>query len=296
MSQALPAISPGTALAPVHGFPVSREWRDPRDLQVHRPQARRDVPYVPTDDAVVSAMLDLANVTDRDVFYDLGCGDGRIVHAAAKRGARAVGVDIDLQRIHECQENSKRLGLTRRATFLHKSFFDVDLSEATVVTLYLLPSINLKLRPKLLWELRPGARVVSNNFDMKEWPADATATMNYRTLYKWTIPAWVQGRWSCVVDESDGTGRGRRWRLGLRFDRHFQRMRGSAFVGGKEITLAEGRICGHQVSFTLWHAQHFLPAMHFIGHVRGSTLRGTCRTKSADGLDGPAMAWGGVRR
>ena len=275
---------------------VERDWRDPRELQIHRPQVRRDVPYVPTDDAVVGAMLDLAQVSDHDVLYDLGCGDGRIVHAAAKRGARAVGVDVDLQRIHECQENCKRMGLSRRASFLHKSFFDVDLSEATVVTLYLLPSINLKLRPKLLWDLRPGARVVSNNFDMKEWPPDATATMNYRILYKWTIPAWVQGRWNCVVDESHETRRGRRWRLGLNLARHFQRVRGSAFVSGQEITLMEGRICGDQISFTLWHPQHFLPAMHFIGHVHGNILRGTCRAKAADGLDGPAMAWGGVRR
>src|SRR5439155_20088951 len=152
-----------------------REAIDPRKFQVHRPQPKRDVPYVPTDDSVVAAMLDLANVGEGDLLYDLGCGDGRIVHAAAKRGASATGVDIDLQRIHECLENSKRLGMSRQVRFLNKSFFDVDLSDATVVMLYLLPSINIRLRPKLMWELRPGARILSNNFDMKEWTPDATA-------------------------------------------------------------------------------------------------------------------------
>lgn len=288
-----------TALSPPRGFGGERSWRDPRELldprrlQVHRAQAKRDVPYVPTDEAVVTAMLDLANVHENDVLYDLGCGDGRIVLAAAKRGARAVGVDIDLQRIHECQENCKRLGLSRRVNFLNKSFFDVDLSPASIVTLYLLPSINIKLRPKLLWELRPGARVVSNNFDMKEWPADATASFTSRVLYKWTVPAWVQGRWDCIVDD---TTKSRRWRMKLEVERHFQRMRGKARVGKNDISLTEGRISGDQISFTLWHAQHLIPAIHFVGRVQGNVLRGICRSKAADGLDGPAMAWGGMRR
>jgi precorrin-6B methylase 2 len=281
-----------TALSPPRGFAGERSWRDPRDFQIHRAQAKRDVPYVPTDDAVVTAMLDLANVHEGDVLYDLGCGDGRIVLAAAKRRARAVGMDIDLQRIHECQENARRLGMSRHVTFLNKSFFEVDLSAASVVTLYLLPSINIKLRPKLLWELRPGARVVSNNFDMKEWPPDATASFTSRVLYKWTVPAWVQGRWDCIVDDSTKC---RRWRMKLELERHFQRMRGKAHVGRNDINLTEGRISGDQISFTLWHAQHLIPAIHFVGRVQGNVLRGIARTKAADGLDGPTMAWGGMR-
>jgi precorrin-6B methylase 2 len=287
------AVFRTTALSPPRGFGGERPWRDPRELQVHRPQPKRDVPYVPTDEAAVNAMLDLANVHEGDVLYDLGCGDGRIVLAAAKRGARAVGVDIDLQRVHECRENCKRLGLSRRVTFLNKSFFDVDVSPASVVTLYLLPSINIKLRPKLLWELHPGARVVSNNFDMKDWPADATANFTSRVLYKWTVPAWVQGRWDCVVDDST---KPRRWRMKLELERHFQRLRGKARIGRHDISLTEGRISGDQISFTLWHAQYLIPAIHFVGRVQGSVLRGTCRSKAADGLDGAAMAWGGMRR
>src|SRR4051794_37495615 len=290
------STSPATPTA--RGFGGERPWRDlrealnPRSLQVHRPQPKRDVPYVPTDDSVVAAMLDLANVGEGDVLYDLGCGDGRIVHAAAKRGAKATGVDIDLQRIHESLENSKRLGMSQQVRFLNKSFFNIDLSDATVVTLYLLPSINIRLRPKLMWELRPGARIVSNNFDMREWTPDVVAAINHRVLYKWTVPAWVQGTWNCVVDDASG----KRWHLRLNLERHFQKVRGTAHVGRHDITLMDGRICGDQVSFTLWHAEHVRPALHFMGRMQGNTLRGTCRAKAGDGLDGPAIAWGGMRR
>src|SRR6188768_1774769 len=124
---------------------------DPRTLQLHRLQPQRDVPYVPTDDAVVAAMLKLGGVSADDVVYDLGCGDGRIVVAAGRLGARGVGVDIDLQRVHEACENVKRHGLSSRIKIIRESFFDIDLREASVVTLYLLPGINVKLRPKLLW-------------------------------------------------------------------------------------------------------------------------------------------------
>src|SRR5688572_18258782 len=147
---------------------------DPRSLQLHRLQPKRDVPYVPTDDAVVAAMLRLAEVGPDDVVYDLGCGDGRIVVAAARLGARAVGVDIDLQRVHEANDRVKRQRLSQQVKILRESFFDIDLREATVVMLYLLPGINVKLRPKLLWELPPGARIVSNNFEMGDWGPDST--------------------------------------------------------------------------------------------------------------------------
>ena len=181
---------------------------DPRTLQLHRLQPQRDVPYVPTDDAVVAAMLKLAAVTADDVVYDLGCGDGRIVVAAAKMGARGVGVDIDLQRVHEASDNVKRHGLGGRVRIIRESFFDLDLRDASVVMLYLLPGINVKLRPKLLWELRPGARIVSNNFEMGDWGPDATESIHHRTLYKWMVPAWVQGEWRCVLDGRAGAKRG----------------------------------------------------------------------------------------
>ncbi|MEA2736567.1 MAG: hypothetical protein QOE14_3018 [Humisphaera sp.] len=257
---------------------------DPRSLQLHRLQPRRDVPYVPTDDAVVAAMLKLAGVTENDLVYDLGCGDGRIVVAAAKLGARGVGVDIDLQRINEANDNIKRHGLSGRIKIVRESFFDIDLRDATVVMLYLLPGINVKLRPKLLWELKPGTRIVSNNFEMGDWGPDATESIHHRTLYKWIVPAWVQGDWRCVISGSP------RQHINLRLRRHYQVISGTARLGGREIVITDGRIRGDQLSFTLWHAEHVRPPVKFSASVAGNILRGDCRSN-----DDPPMAWGGIR-
>jgi SAM-dependent methyltransferase len=157
-------------------------------------QARLDVPYVPTPQPVVDKMLEMAAVTEKDVVYDLGCGDGRIVVTAARKfGARGVGVDIDPERIKESNANAKEAGVTDRVTFMRQDLFKIDLREATVVTLYLLPEINLKLRPKLFKELAPGTRIVSHDFDMGDWKPERTETVNDQgiehTLYYWTIPA-----------------------------------------------------------------------------------------------------------
>ena len=133
-----------------------------------------DVPYVPTPDDVVAEMLRIADVGKDDVLYDLGCGDGRIVITAAKKmDCRAVGVDIDPQRIKESRENAVRAKVTDRVQFLQQDLFEANIREATVVTLYLLTSVNLKLRPKLLRELKPGTRVVSHDFSMGEWKSDS---------------------------------------------------------------------------------------------------------------------------
>lgn len=146
------------------------------------------VPYVRTPEKVVNAMLRVAKVGKDDVVYDLGCGDGRIVIAAAKRGARGVGIDIDPERIRESIANAEAAGVSDRVQFFQKDLFEVDLSEATVVTLYLVPQINLKLRPKLLAELRPGSRVVSHNYDMGDWEPTRKVRVGARTIYYWVIP------------------------------------------------------------------------------------------------------------
>ena len=155
------------------------------------PPRRPDVIYVPTPEDVVAAMLDVTKVTADDIVYDLGCGDGRIVITAAKaRGARGVGIDIDPQRIAEATENARQAGVTNRVTLLEADLFTADISEATVVTLYLLPSLNLKLMPKLLAELEPGTRIASHAFNMgDEWPPEQTLTVNGRNVYYWTVPA-----------------------------------------------------------------------------------------------------------
>ena len=153
-------------------------------------QARTpDVTYVATPQRVVDEMLRLAKVTAADVVYDLGCGDGRIVITAATRyGARGVGVDIDPARVRESTANAKAAGVSEKVRFVTQDLFDTDLRDATVVALYLLPSLNDRLKPKLLKELRPGSRIVSNSFAMTAWEPTRTVTIDDRVVYLWTIP------------------------------------------------------------------------------------------------------------
>ena len=151
-------------------------------------ERRPDVIFVPTRELVIEAMLKAAKVGPNDVVYDLGCGDGRIVVAAAKLGARAVGIDIDPQRIKEANENAARNGVTAKVDFRQADLFESDIREATVVTLYLLPSLNVKLRPRLMEQLRPGTRIVSHDFDMGDWAPEQTIAVDGKTVYVWTIP------------------------------------------------------------------------------------------------------------
>jgi predicted RNA methylase len=149
----------------------------------------QDVRYVPTQQAVVDAMLELAGVSENDVVYDLGCGDGRIVVTAAKTyGARGKGIDIDPQRIKEANENAQNAGVTDKVTFEQANLFESNVSEASVVTLYLLNSLNLKLKPMLLEQLKPGTRIVSHAFNMGDWEPDETKQVQGATIYLWTVP------------------------------------------------------------------------------------------------------------
>jgi len=149
-----------------------------------------DVIFVPTPQEVVDQMLKMANVHKGDVLYDLGCGDGRTVVTAAKEyGIRAVGVDINPERIKESEENAKNAGVTNLVSFRNEDLFETDIKEASVVTLYLLPSLNVKLRPRLWKELKPGSRIVSHDFDMGDWPPEKTVELDGHTIYMWTVPA-----------------------------------------------------------------------------------------------------------
>jgi SAM-dependent methyltransferase len=157
------------------------------------PKKPLDVPYVPTHERIVAEMLKMADVKGSDVLYDLGCGDGRIPITAAKQfGTRGVGIDIDPQRVTEAKENAKTAGVTDRVKFFEGDIFDADIKEATVVTLYLLPDVNLRLRPKLLADLKPGTRIVSHNYDMGDWAPLKTVTMEVsgtsHTVYYWVVP------------------------------------------------------------------------------------------------------------
>lgn len=162
-------------------LPLAAQWEDD--------WGEYDVPYVPTPPEVVEAMLKLAKVSKNDIVYDLGCGDGRIVIAAAKTyQATGVGVDINPERISEAEENAREAGVADRVRFVEEDLFKVDFHEATVVTLYLLSSVNIKLRPKLLEELKPGTRIVSHMFDMGDWEADEKLTVDGRQVYFWVVP------------------------------------------------------------------------------------------------------------
>ncbi len=148
-----------------------------------------DVPFVPTPNEVVDEMLKLADVRKSDVLYDLGSGDGRIVITAAQRyGARGVGVDINPERITEANQNAKSAGMTNRVKFIQGDLFEAKFSDASVVTLYLLPGVNLKLKPRLLAELKPGTRIVSHSFDMGDWKPEKQMDVNGRRIYLWRVP------------------------------------------------------------------------------------------------------------
>ena len=162
-------------------------WTAAASAQV--PPQYPDVIFVPTPQDVVDKMLELAKVGKGDVLYDLGSGDGRIPVTAARRfGIRAVGIDIDPERIREANDNAKKNAVTNLVQFRQEDLFKANFSEATVVTLYLLPDLNVKLRPRLLAELKPGTRIVSHQFDMGTWRPDRKVELNGRTIYLWTIP------------------------------------------------------------------------------------------------------------
>ncbi|MCC7498690.1 MAG: class I SAM-dependent methyltransferase [Bryobacterales bacterium] len=176
-------IIPGAALLLASGMCAAGEHSHAK------PQREPDVIYVPTPQAVVEAMLKMANISAADTVYDLGCGDGRLVITAAKMfGAHGVGVDINPERIAEAIDNAKAAGVSNRVKFIEGDMFQTDIHHASVVTLYLLTSLNLRLRPKLWSDLKPGSRVVSHAFDMGEWKPEREESVNGRRVFLWTIP------------------------------------------------------------------------------------------------------------
>jgi SAM-dependent methyltransferase len=176
--------------APAAALDKSSPYYFLAQAQALKPAQQPDVIFVPTPHEVVDDMLRLANVGKGDVLYDLGSGDGRIAIAAAKKfGIKAVGIDIDPQRISEANENARKAGVSHLVEFRQEDLFKADFREATVVTLYLLPDLNVKLRPRLWEELKPGTRIVSHQFDMGSWKPEKRLESNGRLVYFWTIPA-----------------------------------------------------------------------------------------------------------
>jgi SAM-dependent methyltransferase len=230
-----------------------------------------DVPYVPTPQVVVDEMLRMASVVPEDFVVDLGCGDGRIpITAAAYFGARGLGVDIDPGRIAESNANARAARVTERVAFVNADLFDVDLSRASVVTMYLLPEVNLKLRPRLLSALKPGTRVVSHDFTMGDWKPDRVATVQKR-IYFWVIPAQVDGRWRL---EADLPGVGRRdYELEIR--QKYQEFEAFARAEKRNYAVWEPRLSGDVISFTLVDEEL---SHRFEGRVRDKAIEGVVRT------------------
>ena len=250
-----------------------------------------DVIYVPTPHDVVAEMLRIAGVTSNDVVYDLGSGDGRVVIAAAARhGARGVGVDIDPRRIQEGRANARQAGVTDRVQFLEQDLFTTDLREASVVTLYLLPSLNVQLRPKLLAELRPGTRVVSYDFDMDDWSPDQVLVMpeaSYKdTVYYWVIPAEVAGVWRWRVPTPTGEQR-----YALRLEQRFQEVSGTISSDAGETPITDARLTGDQLQFSAatGGAQGRQVKLSFNGRVSGNTMQG--RVEVQDGESAGQQHW-----
>lgn len=235
----------------------------------------KDVPYVPTPQATVDEMLRMANVSSDDLVYDLGSGDGRIVVTAAKEhGARGVGIDIDPQRISEANANARAAGVTDKVEFIRGDLFQTDLRPATAVTLYLLPSVNLRLRPKLLEELRPGTPVVSHDFNMGDWEPDEKKRVEHDDLFLWIIPAQVDGRWTSSAAGSGGPRT-------LEFDQKYQMVDGR--VDGAALHVRNGRLEGDRISFELAEGDMGLGSVveRYEGRVNGNTISGT--VELADG-------------
>jgi ribosomal protein L11 methylase PrmA len=183
-------LAAGPAVVPSFALETNSPYRQLAQAQPRKPAQQPDVIFVPTPHEVVDDMLRLANVRKGDILYDLGSGDGRIAIAAAKKyGVRAVGIDIDPERIREANENARKAGVGNLVEFRQEDLFKADFREATVITLYLLPDLNVKLRARLWEEMKPGTRIVSHQFDMGTWKPEKRLESNGRVVYFWTIPA-----------------------------------------------------------------------------------------------------------
>lgn len=221
-------------------------------------QAGKDVVWVPTPQTLVDKMLEIAEVTPDDYVIDLGSGDGRTVISAAKLGAKALGVEYNPDMVLLSKKNAAEEGVSDKAEFIEADLFETDLSEATVITMFLLPDINLKLRPKLL-ELKPGTRIVSNTFTMQEWTADKTVRVEedctgWCTALLWIVPANVEGTWSM------GNGI-------LDLKQEFQIVSGTYTTNGKSVPVENGRLKGNELTFNA-------DEMLYKGIVNGNSIAG----------------------
>jgi hypothetical protein len=228
-------------------------------------QSGKDVVWVPSPQALVDRMLDMAKVTTADFLMDLGSGDGRTVITAAKRGVKALGVEYNPDMVALSKFNAQKEGVAGMAEFMKADLFETDFSKATVITMFLLPDINRRLRPKIL-DLKPGTRVVSNTFDMGDWQPDETAEAggecrSYCRALFWIVPAKVDGVWKTAQGD-------------LKLDQKYQRFVGSLTGAGNVVAaIVDGRLTGDQIAFTAGNVE-------YTGKVVGDTMEGTAKSAS----------------
>jgi SAM-dependent methyltransferase len=242
-------------------------------------QAGKDVIWLPTPEPLVERMLTMAQVTPADVVYDLGSGDGRTVIAAAKRGAEAVGIEFNPDLVALSESRARVQGVARKARFVQGDIFQADFSRATVVTLYLLSTLNMRLRPTLLG-MRPGTRVVSHAFTMEDWPPDEVSQAEYRSAYLWIVPAAVEGAWR--LDLEGGPS------FEIDLTQRFQKIEGTVDLGVVKAGLREPLLRGDLIRFAFVDAQGLLREL--AGRVAGDRMSGTLQAA------GRAGRWTAVRR
>ena len=233
-------------------------------------QAGKDVIWVPSPDDIVDRMLTMAQVTPNDLVIDLGSGDGKIAIAAAKKfGARAMGIEYNPEMVKLSQANSQAAGVATKATFRNADIFATDFSQATVITMYLLPGLNMKLRPQIL-AMKPGTRVASHSFSMEDWEADETSSVDGRRAYFWVVPANVQGGWSL-----DAGGQ----KAEITLEQMFQKIHGTVGIGALQAGLREPKLRGFLISFAYVDAAGV--RRDFNGRVNGGKMEGSFRDEKA---------------
>ncbi len=243
----------------------------PAAAQEYQPsvgQEGKDVIWVPTPPELVSAMLDMAKLTPSDYLIDLGSGDGRIVIAAAKRGTRGLGIEYNPDMVELSKHNAEKEGVAGKADFMRADIFEADFSKATVITMYLLPDLNLRLRPKIL-DMKPGTRVVAHAFSMEEWEPDQTIEVEGRTAYFWVVPAKVQGTWTWHTEAGDAE---------LTLRQTFQKIDGTLKVDGKAISIKDGKLEGDHISFVAGNVPR-----QYDGRVVGDSIEGITRPPTGSG-------------
>ncbi|HSN40874.1 MAG TPA: 50S ribosomal protein L11 methyltransferase [Burkholderiales bacterium] len=254
-----------------------------------RAQFPYDVPYVPTPQVVVDEMLRVAKVGPQDFVIDLGSGDGRIPITAAKKfGARGLGVDLDGQLTSESEENARYAGVGDRVKFLNQDLFKTDISQATVITMYLLPQVNRRLRPRLL-DLKPGTRIVAHDFDLDDWRPDAKTTIR-KNVFLWIVPAKVGGRWQGRIALPGGE-------RGFEFDfrQQFQEIDGLARIDGQMAQMWEAGLRGDRIRFVVVDStdRDDEASLYFEGRIIGNTMEGSVRR--GVGNEQTLIKWRAVR-